>query len=269
MEFLRPLVPVVLAAAFGVSGCGGATRAIDEEFPAAGDWFGGPPSSIAVLPGDEVPSLTLSSLEARASDTAKPEGSSSTAGIECGSHPVSGCSDGALAAALGVPVASASEKETTGIWSLYDTPSLRRANEHLKHSLADRRPQLLISHALVSRIRERTAYDAQLKSFRGYPEEFVPEGPFNGVVEIELMKFGLTVDGPLDETVEDPRVALEIGVRANVYSMRKREFVRGARGRWEYLGRTHRLSELTAENGRLLNEELERAATSLARHIVN
>ncbi len=274
MEIRRLLVVMLFASALlSVGGCGGTTRTIDENFPAARDWFEGAPGSIAVLPGDYIAFLQSSPEAAPdGAATGSNNGATNTTSVVvagCGSDPVSGCSDGGLAAPLGTLVESINGSETTGNWSIYGTASLKQANEHLKHSLANRRPQLLVSHAVVSRIRARTAYDAQLKAFRGHPEEFVPEGPFNGLVEIELTKFRLTTDGPFDETVEDPRVALEIGVRANVYSMREGEFVPEARGRWEYLGATRRLSDLIAENGRLLNEELERAAGSLAKRIVN
>lgn len=274
MKTPATLVVMLFAAALlSVSGCGGTTRTIDENFPAARDWFEGTPGSIAVLPGDFIPFVSLSSPEGGTSGTtaASDTDSANTASIVaagCGSDPTSGCSDGVLAAPLGTLVESASEAEPAGNWSIYGTASLKQANEHLKHSLADRRPQLLVSHALVSRIRARTAYDAQMKAFRGHPEEFVPEGPFNGLVEIEVTKLGLAIDGPFDPSVEDPRVALEVGVRASVYSMRQRVFVRDARGGWEYLGASHRLSALIAENGRLLNQELEGAAISLAKSIV-
>ncbi len=272
MESRSPLILVVFAVALlFFSGCGGTTRTINEDFPTASDWFEGAPGSIAVLPGDQIPLLSLSSLETRASDTVTTfaDGSSNAAGTGCGEDPDSGCSDEVVATSTGAMVDPVVKSESTDSWSAYGTPLLMQAREPLENSLADRRPQLLVSHAVVSRIRTRTAYDAQLKSFRGHPEEFVPEGPFNGLVEIGLTKFGLVFDGQFDEAVEDPRVALAIGVSAKVYSMRERAFVRLASGGWEYLGTTHRLSELTAENGRLLNEELEHAAKLLAKRIVD
>jgi hypothetical protein len=271
MEPRKPLLLAVFATTLlFVSGCGGATRTIHEDFPSASHWFEGTPGSIGVLPGDYRPLLSFSSREAR-TDAAGSESANvvkNTVGAGCGADPVSGCNDEVVAAAT-VIVNPVVKSETTERWSEYGTPSLKKARQDLEHSLADGRPQLLVSYAVVSRIRIRTAYDAQLKSFRGHPEEFVPEGSFNGLVEIGLTKFGLVFDGQLDETVEDPRVAVEIGVSAILYSMRDRGFVRLASGGWEYLGTTHRLSKLTEENGRLLNEELERAARVLAKRIVD
>jgi hypothetical protein len=271
MESRNPLLLAVFASALlCVSGCGGTIRAIHEDFPAASYWFEGTPGSIGVLPGDYRPSLSLSPLEARTDGTGSTSDNvaTNTVGAGCGADPVSDCSDEVVAAAT-VLVYPIVKSEATEPWSASGTPSLKKARQYLEHSLADGRPQLLVSHAVVSRIRTRTTYDAQLKSFRGYPEEFVPEGPFNGLVEIGLIKFGLVFDGQFDKSVEDPRVALEIGVGAKVYSMRDREFVRLASGGWEYLGTVHRLSELTAENGRLLNEEIEHAAKLLAKRIVD
>jgi hypothetical protein len=266
-----PVLTIFAAAALSISGCIGATRSLNTDFPAASAWFEGVPGSIAVLPGDDVPSLSLYSLEALGIDSAKAsaKGASNTVGAGCVSGPESGCSNEVLATHRGTLVQSGGETEMSGIWSAYGSAPLQQANEQLNHSLADRRPQLLVSHAVVARIRARTAYDAQLKAFRGYPEEFVPSGPFNGVVEIGLTKFGLVIDGPSDESNQDPRVALTIGVRAAVFSMRKREFVQESKGGWEYVGTPHLVSELTAENGRLLNEEIERAAKTLAKRIVN
>ena len=272
MTCRSPLVLMIFAAAvLSITGCSSATHTLDEGFPAASAWFEGAPGSIAVLPGDEVPSLSLFSLENGSVDpgAASADDASNTAVAGCVSDPVSDCSDEVLASPRGTVVEPVNEAETSEIWSGYGSPSLQQANQQLKHSLADRRPQLLISHEVVSRIRVRTAYDAQLKSFRGYPEEFAPDGPFNGLVEIGLTKFGLVIDGQSDKSLQDPRVALKIGVKADVYSMRERQFVKESKGVWEYVGTPRRVSELTAENGRLLNEEIERAARSLAKRIVN
>lgn len=273
MAFPSPPVLTIFAAAVLsiTGGCSGATHSLNENFPAASAWFEGAPGSIAVLPGDDVPSLSLYLPRAGSVDsgTNAPSGASKTVGAECVPDPLSTCGDEVLATPRGKRTESSNEAEASEIWSEFQPPLLRQANEQLKHSLADHRPQLLVSHAVVTRIRARTAYDAQLKAFRGYPEEFVPEGPFNGLVEIGLTKFGLVIDGPVDKSIEDPRVALKIGVRANVYSVSERQFVQLSRGGWEYVGTPRRVSELTAENGRLLNQEIERAAKSLAKRIVN
>lgn len=146
---------------------------------------------------------------------------------------------------------------------------LRDASEHLRHSLEDHRPQLLVSHAVVLRMRERTAHRAKLKPYLPDQEKTIPGDPVNGLVGIQLTKLGLVIEGDVDRTVEDPRAALEIGVQANVYSSREGMLAHRAMGRWEYSGTAHRLSELTAENARLLNEEIEAAAKLLARRIVN
>lgn len=270
MSTVRLLVAVLFAAAL-LSGCGGTTRTMDENFPAARDWFEGDPSAIAVLPGDYVPILSLTSPKPPAESTSAASANTTASKVAagCGSGAISGCSDGVLTEPLGTLVESIINAQDTGNWAAYGNPALKHAGEQLKQSLADRRPQLLVSHAVVQRIQSRTKYDAQLKSFRGHPEEFMPEGRFNGLVEIGLTKFGLFVDGEFDESVDDPRVALEIGVRADVYSMRDSGFVREATGGWEYLGSAYRLSKMMAESGRLLNEEIERAAKTLGKRIVN
>jgi hypothetical protein len=267
MRFPSPPVLVSFAAAvLSVASCGGAMRTLNDDFPPASAWFEGAPGSIAVLPGDEVPSLSLFPPQPHASASA---GASTTAGAECVADPESPCGDEARTASRGTGAESGNEAEASEVWSQFEPPLLQRANQQLKHTLADRRPQLLVSHAVVERIRVRTAYEAQLKAFRGYPEEFVPEGPFNGLIEIGLTEFGLVVDGPLDKGVDDPRVALKIGVRADVYAVRERDFVQRSKGGWEYVGAPRRVSAFTAENGRLLDEEIERAARSLAQRIVN
>lgn len=265
-----PGLTLFAAALILVSGCGGTTRTLDKSFPAASDWFEGAPHSIAVLPGDYVPRLSLSYPDARADGaaTASAGGATSTVVAGCGSDPLSNCSDAASAASFGARAESGKEVKVAGNGSAYVPPSLKEAAEQLEHTLADRRPHLLISHAVASRIRERTAYDGRLKSFRGYPEEYLPEGPSNGLVEIGLTKFGLVIDGQPDQTVDDPRVALEIGASAHVYAIRERKFVPEAIGGWCYQGNARRLSKWTAENGRLLNEEIERAASSIAKRIV-
>lgn len=266
-----PVLTVLAAAVLFVAGCGGATRSLNEDFPAASVWFEGAPGSIAVLPGDDVPLLSVFLPETRGVDpgTDSSDGASSSASAECVADSVTGCKDETLAIPRVNTVAAGDETEAREIGSGYDSPSLRQVNAQLKHSLADRRPQLLVSHEVAARIRARTAYDARLKAFRGYPEEFAPEGPLSGLVEIGLTDFGLVIDDPVDKGVQDPRVALRIGVRADVYSMRQRKFVRESTGGWRYVGPPRRVSELTADNGRLLNEEIERAAKSLARRIVN
>lgn len=271
MTFARPLAVTLLAVALlSLAGCGGTIRTIDDSFPSTRDWFEGEPSAIAVLPGDYIPFLSLNAPEPPAQSTSADSATAATTvAAGCGAGTLTECTDGVLAAPLGTLVESIISSQDMGNWAKYGNPKLQQAGEQLKHNLADRRPHLLISHAVVERIRAGTKYDAQLKAFRGHPEDFVPEGPFNGVVEIGLTKFGLATDSPLEPGVDDPKVALEIAVRANVYSMRDRNFVRQASGGWEYLGSTYRLSKLMAENGRLLNEEIERAAKTLARRIVN
>lgn len=266
-----PVLTCFAVAALSLAGCSGATLTLNEEFPAARAWFAGAPGSIAVLPGDDVPSLSLFILDARGVDpgTTLAAGASSLAGAGCTADPVPDCDEEVLAMLRGTVAHSSSEAAASGVWSRYGSLSLRQANEQLEHSLADRRPQLLVSHAVAARIRARTNYQAELKAFRGYPEDFAPEGPLNGLVEIGLTKFGLVIDSPADKSSPDPRVALKIGVRADVYSMREREFVQEFRGGWEYVGPPRRVSDLTADNGRLLNEEIERAAKVLAIRIVN
>lgn len=264
-----------------LGGCAN-TGAPSTDSDIEGGWFDGTSRTVAVVPTDgPTPAIKLYFLESPETERARIAKAAGSAALECldamsgGAGGIAGgiavlITLGCMPIAAGVGASKASGGTSTkGLDRVPDDVILPNGlRERFEQSLKGRGPELLVSQKVVSLMQARADHDVHLEPYGNRAEELVRKGQLNAMLEIQVRVFGFVIDRQFDESLEDPGVALLVILSATSYSLSEELLFPGKQGSLRYLGETRRFSEFVSENGRLLDQEIERGTSMLAELIV-
>lgn len=308
MSFPSSLSTIVFSATLVVAvGCSGKVQNLNKEWdiksqvPPARNWFGGGSSNLAVFPNRADPHLILWSRAEKPSADSKSEEQSKNEIVEgmnkgfgkgvkegalgglkagCLAIPLLGCLLAPITMPLGAAFGGVAGGVSGGVnaarekaaieedWTRHDLSSLKGAGKVFEERGSDRRLQEALSREVAALIESRSAHDAKLVTYEDYLTDFVPNERLDGLIEIDVTHYRLIIDGHFDDSVANPLIRLYLRVSVIFFSRTDAWEPYGPAYSWEYLGDPDKLSDLTAHNGRLLDEEISSAMKLLAQAIV-